>query len=142
MKNLSRIALAAGACTLFASSFASASSDLPNGTYGDPNVATFVETSSGATIEWACEGAEFEGAIRLESGNTFEEAGYYGSSLAPHSDWTPVLMSGKLNEGGCTSTGVCFPHSITVQLTNLKTGKKIGTWTFIDGDTGVTIRCG
>jgi hypothetical protein len=141
MKNLSRIALAAGTCTLLASSAAFAADDLPNGTYGDPNVATFTETSSGATIEWACAGASFNGAIRLED-DTFEATGTYGSSIAPHSEWSPVLMTGKFIQGGCTKSGVCFPQSIQIQITNIDTGKKVGSWTFIDGDEGVSVRCG
>ncbi len=142
MKNLSRYGLALGASTLFASSVAFAAQDLPNGTYGDPNVATFVESSSGASIEWACDAAKFKGAIRIQSGGTFDVTGTYGSSLQSESSWTPVVMSGKLVEGSCTARGACFPTTLQITITNEKTGGKIGSWSFVEGDTGVTNHCG
>ena len=141
MKNLSRIALVLGSSTLFVSSVALAAEKLPNGTYGDPNVATFVESNSGASIEWACEAAKFDGAIRIESGGTFESTGFYGSPLQAESSWTPVLMTGKLIEGSCTARGVCFPNTIQVTLRNEKTGGKIGSWTFEEGAAGVSFQC-
>ncbi len=142
MKNISRIALALGASTLFAASVASAAQDLPNGSYGDTNIATFVETSSGASIEWACEAAKFQGAIRLESGGTFEATGLYGSSLQSESSWVPVVMSGKLTEGSCNKTGACFPTTIQITISQERSGAKVGSWTFVEGDTGVTNHCG
>jgi hypothetical protein len=139
---LSRIAIALGASTLLASSVAFAAQYLPNGTYGDSNVATFTESSSGASIEWACAGAKFDGAIRIEGGGTFDVNGFYGSSLQSESDWTPVVMSGKLIEGSCTARGACFPNTIQVTIKNEKTGGKIGSWTFQEGAAGVSNHCG
>ena len=155
MNHISRFALAFGTASILTTSFAFAGpagdtvehaseAQIQDGSFGDPNTATFTVASTGTTIELPCEVATFPAKIELPraSGGNFSSVGTYRSSLAAPSSAVPVLMTGTASavcvRGACPADA----NELTVTLTNLNDFQVIGTYSFLLNRTGVVNHCG
>jgi len=133
MNTFHRIALALGSATLLTSSIASAvPAHIPAGNYGDPGVATFDVTTSGATIELPCSNIAINGIIIIDDGK-FSTKGEETSNL-PFAGSKPAEKAVEIS-GTINSDDHVVKMSVEVE------GQSAVEYTFTLGEAGVGIRC-
>ncbi len=128
MNTLSRLAL--GAAMFLTSTVAFAlPAHIPAGNYGDPGIATFDVTTSGATIELPCANISISGMIIIESGGKFSTTGEQSPNLVTKES-KPVIISGTINSS-----------DKVVKLSVKEDDGSTLEYTFTLGEAGVGVRC-
>jgi hypothetical protein len=128
MNMFSRIAF--GSALLLTSAVASAvPAHIPAGNYGDPQIATFDVTSSGATVELPCANISISGMIIIEAGGKFSTKGEQSSNLVIKES-KPVTITGTINSS-----------DKVVKMTVEEEDGSTLNYTFTLGEAGVGARC-